>query len=87
MQKILILNVWQGSEYVSAICATIIVEHLSVRTVGYLFTKFHRISSNIVHSQITWPYVQHVCWITKIITRVFEPYVSIDYDIANQYNQ
>ena len=41
---------------------------------------FHHISSNTVLCTVKymWPLVQHICWITKIIIRVSQPYVSID---------
>ena len=50
--KRFILNIWQGSEYASAIYTTksiIDVYQLEV------FNTFHYLSNNIVHVQITWP--------------------------------
>ena len=35
-----ILDVWQGSEYASAIYFTIGIRHFPIRSVAYFFTKF-----------------------------------------------
>ena len=68
--KSFISDVWKGFEL-----AFVAINYFH-KSIVYLFTKIGQhiplyIKQYSIAVKSTWPYVQHICWITKIKIRVF----------------